>query len=378
MAPGGGSGGGSGSGAGVKPKFSDGEKLLCYHGPLLYEAKCVKSKREGANNFQYYIHYQGWNKNWDEWVQETRILKINPENLDRKEKLLSSHMNSLKDAKKRPDKPEKPGLKTSTSAVPPGKKGSGTPSTPVGTPSGGQGGTDSASTSRASTPVSDRSVKIKRVPADDEKSTSSDDQGSSSRRSVTKKAKLSTSEGKGDAEDSDMEDVATADVRFTIDIPEELKYVLVSDWDLMTHKKSLFSLPAKTPVAVILSEYSSAANKKISANVVSEVVQGIQEFFDVFVGKCLLYKVERPQYRTVTDSGNKKPSEIYGSAHLLRLMVKIGGLLDKFKLNTTVDHAKLIETTILDLLKYLETNRSKLFTSKNYVEASDDYLKTVE
>ena len=55
----------------MKAKFADNEKLLCYHGPLLYEAKCVKSKKDG-NSFSYFIHYQGWNKNWDEWVGETR------------------------------------------------------------------------------------------------------------------------------------------------------------------------------------------------------------------------------------------------------------------------------------------------------------------
>ena len=55
----------------TKAKFADGEKLLCYHGPLLYEAKCVKSKKDGSS-YLYYVHYQGWNKNWDEWVGESR------------------------------------------------------------------------------------------------------------------------------------------------------------------------------------------------------------------------------------------------------------------------------------------------------------------
>lgn len=65
-----------------KPKFEDNEKVLCYHGPLLYEAKCVKGRKvsnkgqpqQPANevHFQYFVHYQGWNKNWDEWVAEDR------------------------------------------------------------------------------------------------------------------------------------------------------------------------------------------------------------------------------------------------------------------------------------------------------------------
>ena len=86
---------------------------------------------------------------------ESRILKINPDNLSLKERLLSTHVNSLRDAKKSDkagrDKAEK------------SKKGSGGGPVVVGlggggaTPTGaGGGGTDSASTSRASTPVSDR------------------------------------------------------------------------------------------------------------------------------------------------------------------------------------------------------------------------------
>merc|ERR1712088_1203151 len=85
----------------IKGKFTENKKLLCYHGPLLYEAKCIKLKKDNANAIQYFIHYQGWNKNWDEWVGETRILKINSENLDKKEKLLSSHLSTVKENKKK-------------------------------------------------------------------------------------------------------------------------------------------------------------------------------------------------------------------------------------------------------------------------------------
>ena len=124
-------------------------------------------------------------------------------------------------------------------------------------------------------------------------------------------------------------------IKFEISIPEELKYVLVSDWDLLTHKKSLFALPAKISVANILSDYIKNAEKLTTGNHVSsmlsysgvnfnlhlqlfdiyliylsipegknnmsqvrlnmtkEVAQGIQGFFDAFVGTQLLYKFER-------------------------------------------------------------------------------------
>ncbi|CAB4054054.1 MORF4L1 [Lepeophtheirus salmonis] len=81
-------------------KFSENEKLLCYHGPLLYEAKCVKTRKEGSGGYSYYVHYQGWNKNWDEWVTEGRMLKINPESREMQKRLLEQHLAATKESKK--------------------------------------------------------------------------------------------------------------------------------------------------------------------------------------------------------------------------------------------------------------------------------------
>ena len=41
----------------MQPKFSADEKVLCYHGPLLYEAKILKHKKEGGT-YSYFVHYQ--------------------------------------------------------------------------------------------------------------------------------------------------------------------------------------------------------------------------------------------------------------------------------------------------------------------------------
>ena len=95
-------------------KFAEGEKLLCYHGPLLYEAKCLKSrpvpektrleKELAEGTLEYLVHYQGWKKKWDEWLLETRILKINSDSLALKEHLLASHVRSQKETKKTDNK----------------------------------------------------------------------------------------------------------------------------------------------------------------------------------------------------------------------------------------------------------------------------------
>ena len=51
-----------------KPKFNDSEKVLCYHEELLYEAKCIKTRKDPKKRtqFQYLVHYLRWNKKWDE------------------------------------------------------------------------------------------------------------------------------------------------------------------------------------------------------------------------------------------------------------------------------------------------------------------------
>ena len=34
------------------------------------------------NLSRYFIHYKGWNKNWDEWVPEARMLKFTDDNVE--------------------------------------------------------------------------------------------------------------------------------------------------------------------------------------------------------------------------------------------------------------------------------------------------------
>eukprot|EP00252_Welwitschia_mirabilis_P009385 TRINITY_DN2195_c0_g1_i1.p1 TRINITY_DN2195_c0_g1~~TRINITY_DN2195_c0_g1_i1.p1 ORF type:complete len:396 (+),score=91.11 TRINITY_DN2195_c0_g1_i1:169-1188(+) len=68
------------------PHFVEGEKVLAYHGPLIYEAKVQKAEVR-KKEWKYYVHYLGWNKNWDEWVSSDRLLKHTPENLQKQQEL---------------------------------------------------------------------------------------------------------------------------------------------------------------------------------------------------------------------------------------------------------------------------------------------------
>ncbi|KAI8877310.1 MRG-domain-containing protein [Backusella circina FSU 941] len=72
-------------------KFKINDRVLCYHGPLIYEAKILQTKWE-ENEPHYYVHYKGWTKNWDEWVEETRVLPWSDENVKMQLRLKEFYM----------------------------------------------------------------------------------------------------------------------------------------------------------------------------------------------------------------------------------------------------------------------------------------------
>lgn len=65
-----------------KSKFREGKRVLCIHGHLLYEAKCVKIFIKDKQ-VKYFAYYSGWNKNWDACVPESRVLKYMETNVQK-------------------------------------------------------------------------------------------------------------------------------------------------------------------------------------------------------------------------------------------------------------------------------------------------------
>lgn len=60
-------------------KFRPPQKVFCYHQDKLYLGRCQGNRVHNGKK-QYFIHYHGWSKSWDEWVDETRLLEYNTEN----------------------------------------------------------------------------------------------------------------------------------------------------------------------------------------------------------------------------------------------------------------------------------------------------------
>lgn len=72
--------------------FRQGEKVLAYHNSRIYEAKVLEVD---SPKKRFYVHYLGWNRKWDEWVDMDRLMKHNEENLQKQKALDNEQLTKL-------------------------------------------------------------------------------------------------------------------------------------------------------------------------------------------------------------------------------------------------------------------------------------------
>ncbi|XP_075431543.1 mortality factor 4-like protein 1 isoform X2 [Ascaphus truei] len=305
----------------------DSERVLCFHGPLLYEAKCVKVSIKDKQ-VKYFIHYSGWNKK-DEWVPESRVLKYVDTNLQKQKELQKANQDQYAEGKMR--------------AAAPGKK---------------------------TAALQQKNVEVK-TKKNKQKAPGSGEGSSTSETPQPPRKKRARVDPTVESEETFMNRVEVK-----VKIPEELKPWLVDDWDLITRQKQLFNLPAKKNVELVLEEYAtykkSRGNTDNKEYAVNEVVAGIKEYFNVMLGTQLLYKFERPQYADVlADHPDTPMSQVYGAPHLLRLFVRIGAMLSYTPLDEK--SLALLLNYLHDFLKYLAKNATTLFSSSDYEVAPPEY-----
>lgn len=303
--------------------FSVGERVLCYHGPLIYEAKILKAEVWDESNTKtsavgphFFVHYKGWKQTWDEWVSITRLLKYDETNVAL-QKALTTQASAAA---------------ASSSGAVKGKGASGaTSTTGVGS---GRGRKDGRGTKRGR-----------------------------------------------------EEDDSHRKPDMKLNVPEALKVQLVDDWEAVTKNNQLVPLPRKPNVLDILQEFKDHVlkmGKQTSLRdpelILPTIISGLQVYFDRSLGANLLYRFERPQYAEIRKTyvtgpkvvvgQEKEMSAIYGAEHLLRMLVS----LPQMVASSTMDGESvgLVKDYVNELLVFLVDERSRFFLTE-YESSSLQY-----
>jgi mortality factor 4-like protein 1 len=302
--------GGGGAGGDAKKDtgpFREGEKVLAYHGPLIYEAKIQKT--EFRKEWKYFVHYLGWSKTWDEWVGSERLMKLTEPNLEKQRKLFKTQQSSR-------------------SRVPAGK----------------QKGLHEKEEGKQQQPQQQQHHEPPKPAVTRGKKRKSD--------------AVSSAEVKDAAAAEEPEQV------LKIVLPGTLKKQLVDDWEFVTHMGKTIKLP-RTPTAdQILKKYIEFRTKRdgVVEDALMEVLNGLRMYFDKALPAMLLYPQERAQFATAVPPGsNANPSTIYGAEHLLRLFVKLPELL----VYTNMEQEALVhlQQKLTEFLKFLQRNQTSFFLS---------------
>ncbi|KAL5967252.1 hypothetical protein TSMEX_005019 [Taenia solium] len=374
-----------------------GEKVLCFHGPLLYQAKILDVKVEGEG-YQYFVHYQGWNKNWDEWVKEERMFKYDAEGLRMQKDVEKLAMSGKKlkvlrksDLKKQPYPPpeviEHIGITMEATSE------TGTLCFPLlnfrnaGLSANTTEGPESPKIEEPEPPdTSDSDVQAPAVPVKTEgelapllpppKAPPNAGCGGSRKRRARSIASIT-----GETEEGFLKRT-----RIKVELTDTLKAWLVDDWDLTTKQSRLVSLPARKSIARVFDEYLEQGKSQhcttnatqspftVTQEFRREFVNGLRVNFNFILGSQLLYKFERPQYAELLKShASLEMVDLYGPMHLLRLLVRLRDLITFVKTDPT--SVGLLEAVTADFVAYLDRNNEEYFKLEDYISATPDYLR---
>ena len=315
----------------VAEKWKEGEKILCFHGPLIYEAKIQQVEIQNSIP-KYFIHYRGWNMKWDEWVPEARMLKFCDANVDIQKDLCLAHETKEK-AKKLKQKQDH------VFAI---------PKNPSPIPRKGERGRRKAG------------CKPKKR-----------DEGGTEDFCVKNGKQLSVQPPDNTVE---SEEQFKTKLEIKIKIPEELKSYIVDDWVQVCRKKRLVVLPAKITADQMLAEYTRVKTinkaekmKNNKEKAILEVTAGLREYFNVMLSSQLLYRHERAQYEQLLSAEpGLVPCKTYGVVHLLRLFTKLGEILIYTPLSEK--SINLLLFYVNDILMYMKKNASLLFSLADYTQ----------
>jgi len=429
-------------------KYQVGELVFCYQGLLIYEAKIQGIKPEGTS-FLYDIHYRGWNKTWDEWVVEDRLLKINEVNRHKKKEVESAMKarknfaakktsgnaikrstsesteeqvegtGSSREVSKDRDvtKPIMPRVKklrsrsnsdasiisvTSTKSVD-SKKSVDTSKSKRKPPSKRKAAMkdpiqdlDDEEINAEEIPSRPKTRPVKplvgnksvtEVPKSHKKSKKSKTKEPSPAKASTskippKKSKKASKPKIKKSSSPPIENPKSVNRRkfgeeIVIPLSDELKAVLVDDFDYIGRQRKLLNVPSRYTVDDLINAYYQA-RKEVEGETeeqllgAEEVCRGLKDYFNSTLGSQLLYKFERVQYSdTLKENTGVPMAQLYGPVHLLRLLTKLGPMLSAADIEQEAMDNLLVHVT--DFISYMHKHRETLYQIDDYGTATPEY-----
>ena len=373
-------------------EYSLGEIVLCSQGILIYEAKIQDIKKE-KGEFLYGIHYKGWNKSWDEYVPQSRLLKVTEENL-KKQKQLQDDLKK----KKKPTVHKKVFKKSDTESDSSSREGSKDREKDVSTKnvavrlerlkkdseSGDYVGKENEeaeavpvikSKTRTIKPVV--AFKATEVPKSMKKKSKKEVEKDSpvpvKSNKIDRNPVVSTHQLLQQAPAAPNRDFGQ---EIVVHIPEGLKTVLVDDFDYIDRQRKLLNIPARYPVDDFINDYFTHMKQNCSTKEtigVEEVCRGLRDYFNCTLGSQLLYKFERVQYADVLRGRGQGSvmSQLYSPVHLLRLLTRLGPMLSSVDISE--DELSKLLSDITNLVNYMEQNKDEIFLLEDYGTATPEY-----
>ena len=333
----------------AKPgKFDLNDLVWALDRGTLYISKVLK-RQYYNEKYQYFIHYQGWDKKHDTWMDEDSLVgqfdaagklkleakakgetvieekKTTGAKRGRKSKveIAANAAGSSKEVAETEVKEESSSSSSSSS-----KRGR-----------RNQSASESSSSSSSSSNATDEAVK--------EEAVAETDAPPLKKRRNDKKVIISPEEllkinkERKKLAHHDLTDENCDDFTHKLTLPLVLKQFLVDEWGLITgDSKRLITLPRTITATMLVNEYLEHMESKLDKlqfSLYKDQFEGLLVYFNRSLPFLLLYRHEREQYDCLvaTLGLDLNPADIYGGEHLIRLFVRMPRLLTGVIIPTT-------------------------------------------
>jgi mortality factor 4-like protein 1 len=301
--------------------YAVGEIALATRQGKAWEARVLETRGDPP---EYLVHYQGWNKKHDEWLDPTLLRKKATSTGAEEDDAKGDRKKTMRDDAGDGGKPAKKVKKESA---------------------GGAG------------VVANKG-------------------GKKSSGATKKKPAKTTTKSKAAAPATPLPPppppVNPEDVRLHVNLSTALKRELIGAWEKITREGKRHRLPKSVTVSDIVSRYESDAKARARSpeqgELISEVCAGLKAYFDRALHAVLLYEEEREVAAATSPRSPPlpPPSDVYGAEHLLRLFVKLPDLLPVHDMDAAA--VREVQVKLTEFLRWAQRNASALFVASEWEE----------